>query len=225
MVRGREWSAESGTSLTIGHERIGKEQTGLGCKAIGNLTSLTHEAVLHLHRIVDGTTITDNRVFTDDTSTDKHRCIHRRHHRTLRETGSTADFTVALDNGIRDILGIDDLHIITNVAPFRTRYSQLILNHLLEGLLQFLVTLMLHHEGSHLTVQLTEDRDIPIAHLVEDANHRTLAISGIISGFEGADIRDVTVVTDRVVVDVVTHLLNQTVISYRDITQGSIIDT
>ena len=84
---------------------------------------------------------------------------------------------------------------------------------------------MLHHEGSHLTVQLTEDRDIPIAHLVEDANHRTLAISGIISGFEGADIRDVTVVTDRVVVDVVTHLLNQTVISYRDITQGSIIDT
>ena len=84
---------------------------------------------------------------------------------------------------------------------------------------------MLHHEGSHLTVQLTEDRDIPIAHLVEDANHRPLTISGIIGGFEGADIRDVTVVTNRVVVDVVTHLLNQTVISYRDITQGSIIDT
>ena len=120
MVRGGEWTAEGRTGLTIGHKRVGEEQAGLSSEAIGNLTGLTHEAVLHLHGIVDGTTITDNGVLTDHTRTDEHRGIHRTHHGTLRETGRTTDLTITLDNGIRDILGIDNFHIITDITAIRS---------------------------------------------------------------------------------------------------------
>ena len=85
MMGGRERSAESSTGLTIGHIGISEEQAGLSREAIGNLTGLAHEAILHLHRVVDATAIADNGVFADDTRSDKHRGIHRRHHGTLRQ--------------------------------------------------------------------------------------------------------------------------------------------
>ena len=84
---------------------------------------------------------------------------------------------------------------------------------------------MLHHQTGHLRIQLTEDGHITITHLVEHGDHTTLTISGIISGLEGTDVRDVTVVTDGIVVDVVTHLLNQAVVAHGDIPQGGIVNT
>ena len=120
MVRGTERTAEGGTRLTIRHKRVGEEQAGFGRKAVGHLTGLTYEAVLHLHRVVDRATITDDRVLTDHTRTDKHRRIHRTHHRAFRESGCTTDLTVTLDDRVGDILGIDDLHIIADKATLGT---------------------------------------------------------------------------------------------------------
>ena len=224
MVRGTEGTAEGSTGLTIGHKRVGEEQRCFSRKTVGYLTSLTHEAVLHLHGVVDRTTIADNGVLADHTRTNEYRSIHRTHHGTLRESCSTTDLTVTLDDGVGNIFGIDNLHVITDIAAIRTRYAELILNHLLQTLLQLLITLMLHHQTGHLRIQLTEDGHITITHLVEHGDHTTLTISGIISGLEGTDVRDVTVVTDGIVVDVVTHLLNQAVVAHGDIPQGGIVN-
>ena len=120
MMAGTEGTAEGSTGLTIRHERVGKKQARLGGKAIRDLTGLTHETVLHLHGVVDRATVTNDRILTDHTRTDKHRGIHRAHHRTLGETGSTANLAVPLDDRVRDILGIDDLHVITDIATLRT---------------------------------------------------------------------------------------------------------
>ena len=76
---------------------------------------------------------------------------------------------------------------------------------------------MLHHQRSHLTVQFTEDGHITITHLVEHGDHRPLAISCIVSCLQRTDIRDITVVTDGIVIDIVTHLLNQAVVTHCDI--------
>ena len=84
---------------------------------------------------------------------------------------------------------------------------------------------MLHHKGGQLTVQLAEDRHIAITHLVEDGDHAALTIGGIVGGLERTDVRDITVITDGIVVDIVTHLLDQTVIAHRHITQRGIVDT
>ena len=213
MMRGAERSAEGSTGLTIGHEGVGKEQARLSRKAIRDLAGLTHETVLHLHRVVDRTTVTDDRV------------LHRTHHRTLREAGSPTDLTVTLDDRVGDILRIDDLHIIADKATLGTRHTELIFNHLLEGFLQHLVTVMLHHESCQLTVQLAEDGYIAITHLIEYGDDRTLTIGGVIGGLQRTDVRDVTVVTDGIVVDIVTHLLDQTVVAHRHIPQRGIIDT
>ena len=150
MMRGTERSAEGSTGLTVGHERVGEEETGLCREAVGDLTSLSHEAVLHLHTVIDRTTVADDGVLADDTRSDEYRSIHRTHHRTLRETGSTADLTVALDDGVRDVFGIDDLHIVAYIATVRTRHAELVFNHLLKRLTQAFVVVMLHHEGGQL---------------------------------------------------------------------------
>jgi hypothetical protein len=84
---------------------------------------------------------------------------------------------------------------------------------------------MLHHQRSHLRVQLAEDGHIAITHLVEHGDDTTLAIGGIVSGLECTDVRDVTVITNGIVVDLVTHLLNQTVVAHGDIPQGGIVNT
>ena len=225
MVRGREGSAEGRTGLTIGHKRVGKEQAGLGCKSVGNLTGLTHKAVLHLHTVIDRTTVTDNRVLADHARTDKHRGVHRTHHGTLRESGSTTDLAVTFDDGVGDILGIDNLHVVTDIAAVRTCHSQLVLNHLLQGLSQVLVGVMLHHKRGQLTVQLAEDGHVTVTHLVQYRDDRSLTIGGIIGGLKGTDIRDITVVTYRIVVDVVAYLLYQTVVTHGHVSQGGVVDT
>ena len=84
---------------------------------------------------------------------------------------------------------------------------------------------MLHHKRSQLTVQFTEDSHVAIAHLVEHGDHTALTIGGIVGGLQRTDVRDITVVTDGIVVDVVTHLLDQTVITHRHVTQRGIVDT
>ena len=57
VVRSGERSAESSAGLAIGHEGVGEEDTGLSGESVGNLTSLAHKAVLHLHRIGDAAAV------------------------------------------------------------------------------------------------------------------------------------------------------------------------
>ena len=76
MVRGGEGTAEGCTCLTVGHKRVGKEETGLCGETVCNLTGLAHEAVLHLHGVIDATAVADDGVLTDDTRTDKYWGIH-----------------------------------------------------------------------------------------------------------------------------------------------------
>ena len=120
MVRCRERTAECSTCLTIGHKRVGKEKTCLGSKSVCYLTGLTHKAVLHLHAVVDRATVADDGVLADNTCSDEYRCIHRAHHRTLTQTCSTANLAVALDDGVGNILGVDDLHVVSDVAAIGT---------------------------------------------------------------------------------------------------------
>ena len=70
MVGSRERAAESSTGLTIGHITVGEEHAGLCRKAVGNLASLAHEAVLHLHRVGDAATVRDDAVLADNTCAD-----------------------------------------------------------------------------------------------------------------------------------------------------------
>ena len=95
----------------------------------------------------------------------------------------------------------------------------------MEGLLQRLVTIVFYHKGSHLRVELTEDGDIAVAHLIEYGDYRAFTECGIVSGLKGTYIGYVTVVTNGVVVDIVSHLLYKTVIAYRDITECRVVDT
>ena len=207
MMRGRERTTKSSTSLTISHKRIGKEQAGLSRKTIRNLAGFAHKAILHLDRVVDRTAVTDNRVLANHARTNKYRGVHRTHHCTLRQPRSSTDLAITLNDCVRDILCIDYLHVIPDVTTFWSRYTEFVLNHLLEGLLQHLIVLVLYHERCQLTIQFTEDGDVAITHLVENTDYGAFTIRCIVSSFQSADIRNIAVVTNSVVINVVAHLL------------------
>ena len=150
MVTGREGTAEGGTGLTVSHERISKEEAGLGGEAIGNLAGLAHEAVLHLHGVVDAATVADNGVLANDTRSDIYRCIARRHDGTLLQAGRTVHLAVAHNDRIGNVFRIDYLDVVANESALRTLHAQLVLNKLCQPQLQLLVVSMFDHEGSQL---------------------------------------------------------------------------
>ena len=84
---------------------------------------------------------------------------------------------------------------------------------------------MLHHKGGQLGVQFTEYGHVAVTHLVQHRDHRSLAKGGIVGSLQRTDVRDITVVADGIVVDVVSHLLNQTVIADSHIPQRRVVDT
>ena len=225
MMWCREWAAEGSTGLTIGHKRVCKEQAGLCCEAIGNLTGLAHEAVLHLHRVINRATITDNRVLADHASTNEYRRILTTQNRTLVQAGTTANLAVALNHGVDDILGIDNLHTITYDTALGCRDTYLVVNQLAQAVYQGLIVIILHHERSQLRVQFTEEHNITIAHLIEYTDRWSCTIAGPLARLKRRDIRDITVITDGIIVDEVAHFLNQAVITHGYISQCGIVDT
>ena len=224
MVRSRERAAESCTGLTVGHIGVGKEYTGLCGKTVGNLAGLTHKAVLHLHRVGDAATIRDNRVFADNTSSNIYRGILRAQDGTIREPCRTINLAVVLHNGIGNLLGIDNFHTITNCATLWLGEADFFVDKSQEGIFQLLVLKVLDHECSQLGIQVMEQDNIAVAHLVEYANLMTFAISGTLGSLHGGNIGDIAVITKGIVVDEITDLLYQAVVAHRNITQGGIVD-
>ena len=112
MVTGGKRTAESGASLAVAHIAVGKEHACRSREAIAQLTSLTNKAVLHLHRVDNAGAIVDDGVLTDDACTNIYVGLWRGDNRTVAQPGGTVDLTVVTDNGIGDLLGVDDLHTI-----------------------------------------------------------------------------------------------------------------
>ena len=83
---------------------------------------------------------------------------------------------------------------------------------------------MLHHEGGQLAVQPAEKDEVSVAHFVEHGDEVTFAVGGAFGGLHRADIRDVAVVTNRIVVDKVAHILNQAVVAHRYVSKRGVVD-
>ncbi len=83
---------------------------------------------------------------------------------------------------------------------------------------------MLDHESCQLGVQVVEEHDIAVAHLVQDRDQMALTIGSTLGSLHGADIRDVAVVTNRIIIDKVSHLLDKAIVANGDIPQGSVVD-
>ena len=150
MVRCREGSAEGGTRLAISHVAVGEEHAGLGSKAVGNLTCLANEAVLHLHAVGDAAAVADDGVLADDSRANIHRGVSRRHDGTVGKTGGAIDFAVVLHHGIGNLLRVDNLHAIADGSPLGLGEAYLFIDESCDVVLQLLVLEVFHHEGCQL---------------------------------------------------------------------------
>lgn len=84
---------------------------------------------------------------------------------------------------------------------------------------------MLDHEGRELAVQLIEQQQVAIAHLVEHGDGVSLSVIGLADGVDGADVRDVASVANGHIVEVVADVLDETSVADGNIAQRGVIDT
>ena len=167
MVRCREGTAEGSASLAVRHIAVGKEHAGRRRESIAYVAGFAHEAVFHLHGVDDGASIGDDGVFTNDACTDEHRVRRRRTDGTVAQSGSTADLAAVVDDRVRDFLRVDNLHVIADGTTIGNGTLYLLVDHPANGILQRLVVEVLHHESGKLTVQVAEQNQVALAHLVE----------------------------------------------------------
>ena len=84
---------------------------------------------------------------------------------------------------------------------------------------------MLHHKGCYLTVEFTEDGHVTVTHLVQHTDGRSFSEGSIFSSLKRTDIRDIAVIADGIIINIVTNLFNQTVVADSHITECRVIDT
>ena len=84
---------------------------------------------------------------------------------------------------------------------------------------------MLHHKGCYLTVEFTKDGHITITHLVQYTDGRSFSEGSVFSSLKRTDVRDVAVITDGIIINIVTNLFDQAVVADSHITECRVIDT
>ena len=225
VVAGGEWTAEGGASLAVAHIAIGEKHALRSGEAIADLAGLAHEAVLHLHRIDDAGALADDRVLDDDTGAHIDVAVVGAQQRAVAQPAGTVDLAFVLDDGIGDLFRVDDLHAVADDATVGHIFFHLARDDVAQLGLHLLVAGVLHHEGSELRVEVVEEHHVAFAHLVEHADEVAFAVGGAFGGLEGADIGDIAVVADFIVVDIVADVLNQTVVANCYVAQCRIVDT
>ena len=111
-MAGREGTTEGGTSLTVTHVAVGKEQAALCCKAIGNNAGLAHEAILQLGIVQHRRAIVDNRILADNTHANLYHGIRHTLKGTVLQTQSTIYLATVIDAAVYDTCSICDANII-----------------------------------------------------------------------------------------------------------------
>ena len=72
---------------------------------------------------------------------------------------------------------------------------------------------MLHHKGCKLAIKVVEENHIAIAHLIQYRDEITFPVCSSLRCLHDRDVRDEAVVTNRIVINIVPHLLNQAVVT------------
>ena len=129
-----------------------------------------------------------------------------------------------MDDSVVDFACIDNFHVVTNVGLVGTVTGNIFVDEATQLILERAVVEVLYHEGCQLAVQVAEENDVAVAHFVEYRDEIALAISSALGCLHGTDIADVAVVANRVVVDVVADVFNQTVIANGHVAQGGVVD-
>ena len=84
---------------------------------------------------------------------------------------------------------------------------------------------MLHHEGSKLTVQISEEDGITVTGLVQHGYQVSFAIGSSLGSLDDTYVRDEAVVTDGIVIDIPCYILNETVVTDGHVPQSRTCDT
>ena len=131
---------------------------------------------------------------------------------------------VVVDDAVDNLLGVGYLHIVAYQSAFGQSAANICSDELEKCLTELLVMRMLEHECCQLTAQFGERDDVPIASLVEYTDDIGFSIGSSLCSLYCGYVGQVALVTDGIVIDESSYVLDEAIVSDDDIVQGGIAD-
>ena len=125
---------------------------------------------------------------------------------------------------VRYLTRIQNLDMVTHRPTVRHRQDNVLSDKFLNRIHKQLVVTILHHQSSQLTRQTVEQHHVAVAHLVEHRDDVPLSEGCALSRLHRVHIRDITLISDGIVIDEVTDVLNQAVVADNHIAKRGIPD-
>ena len=167
VVTHAEGTTEGCAGLAVGHVAVSKEHAAGGGEAVGEFASLAHKAVDNFHAAGNLRTTTDDRVLADDARANVDGVFAGAVDGRLVDARSTANEAAVANHGIAYLVGTHNGDMVANGGAGRLVVGHMLLDELRETLHEGLVVAMFHHERSQLAVELAEQQQVAVAHLVE----------------------------------------------------------
>jgi hypothetical protein len=215
--------AEGCASLAVAYKTVGKEQTAF-CRSVDDVAGFPYKTVVDMCPVKDGTPCLDDAVIQDDVVADIGTGLRGAEDGTFTDPAGTGDLTVIIDDSIRDLCRIDDLHPIAQDTPLRFLLFQIVVDDRPENFPEFLVFSIPDLKGRDLGVEGVEEDHVAVSTFVLDTDDIAFAIGGIRGGVHLSDIGNVTLLTDIVVVDIVARPLYQAVVPDGHVLEHCVVD-
>ena len=170
-------------------------------------------------------TAADDGVLADDTRADDDGVLHRAADGAIAQTRHAANLAAIVDDAVDDHARVDHAHVVADGAAGRTGFLDRLRHHALDGLHHGFVVAMLDHQGRQLAIEVTQQQQVAVAHLVKHGDGVALAVVGLAQGVDGAHVRDIAAVANGHIIQVVADVLDEAVVANGHIAQRGVVDT
>ena len=188
------------------------------------MAAFAHKAVGQLDAAIEVRTTADDGVLTDDTRADDDGVLHRAADCAVVQSRHATQLAAIIEDRVDDDTRVDHAHVVTDGAATGAGFLDRLRHHALDGIHHGLVVAMLDHKRRQLAVEVSQQQQVAVAHLVEHGDGVALAVVGIANGVDGAHIRDIAPVTDGHIIQIVTDILDEAVVSDGHIAQRGVVD-
>ena len=178
------------------------------------MAGLAYKAILYFRTVADARPFTDDRVLANNACTDIHICMRRTKNGTIAKPACPRNLAVVVYDSVRYLLRVHYLYVISNGANGRCKACNLFRNQSANSILKVFILKVFHHKGSKLTAKFGEHNDVSVSRLIQYRYNIALPVGCAFGCFHYRNVGNQTIVTYRVIVNVVPNLLYQAVVAY-----------
>ena len=220
-----KWSCKDGTSFTILFLTIAEKQGIRSRIVMSQMTSLPHKTTGQGCSILHAGTTGNDKIIAHHSISNMNRCIFITVQTTILQASSTFNLTIVSYFYILDISGIDNRHMRADTSHCRSLSISILLHNRLHSFNQGRAMAIKSHDIRFVCRQAVMNHHFTSTGFVKNSNFDSIPEFTTPIHQNDIHILNKRVITYFIVGYVVLHIFDTTMISYRHIVQGGMIQT